>query len=158
MNQNKFHRILQTLLPAVYWVWTGLILGVSFIATPVKFQAPNLTRPVALEIGKVTFQLFNTIEWGVVFAIVILMALSCNRWKKWSMPIVLILLLAIQTFWILPGLTIRANAVISGGTPPLGPYHWLYIITELCKLLFTILSALTCSKNEGNPHFSSSKS
>ncbi len=147
-------RISQTLLPGLYWIWTGLILGVSFIATPVKFQAPNLSRSVALEIGKATFYLFNTIEWGALFAIVILTAVSCNRWKKWMMAILLILLLSMQTFWILPALALRADRVISGGNPSLGHDHLLYVITEGCKLLFTILSVWVCSQNEESARLS----
>jgi hypothetical protein len=39
-------------LSVLFILWAGLILGVSFIATPVKFMAQHLTMPVALEIGK----------------------------------------------------------------------------------------------------------
>jgi tellurite resistance-related uncharacterized protein len=30
-------------------VWAGMVLGVSFLATPAKFLAPSLPRPVALD-------------------------------------------------------------------------------------------------------------
>lgn len=41
--------ILSQLLLAV--LWAGLLLGVSFLATPVKFLAPSLSLPVALDVG-----------------------------------------------------------------------------------------------------------
>jgi len=37
------------------WVWMGIVIGVSFLATPVKFTADSLTRPVALDVGRATF-------------------------------------------------------------------------------------------------------
>ena len=39
--------------------WLGILIGISFIATPVKFQAASLTRPVALDIGRATRRLCN---------------------------------------------------------------------------------------------------
>src|SRR5690606_30735313 len=52
--------ILSLLLLAV--LWTGLLLGVSFLATPVKFLAPSLSLPVALDVGRQTFMVFNWVE------------------------------------------------------------------------------------------------
>jgi hypothetical protein len=50
------------LLLILMTVWAGMIVGVSFIATPVKFQAPSLTIPVGLEVGRYTYRLFTTVE------------------------------------------------------------------------------------------------
>ena len=71
-KEAKLQQAAHKFLPAIYLIWAGLILGVSFIATPVKFQAPHLTMPVALEVGKATFHLFNMIKWGVIIAVEIL--------------------------------------------------------------------------------------
>src|SRR5690606_9509596 len=43
-------------------VWIGALLGVSFLATPVKFLAPSLTLPVALDVGRQTFHWLNRVE------------------------------------------------------------------------------------------------
>jgi hypothetical protein len=40
-------------------LWLGLLLGVSFLATPAKFLAPSLALPVALDVGRHTFAVFN---------------------------------------------------------------------------------------------------
>jgi len=64
-------------------LWSGLILGVSFIATPVKFMAQNLTMPVAMEIGKVTFRLFNKLEWGICIIIIVLLFFGKATSKQW---------------------------------------------------------------------------
>lgn len=47
----------------MFFIWSGAILGLSFIATPIKFKAEGLTLSVSIEIGKVTFHFFNKIEW-----------------------------------------------------------------------------------------------
>jgi|TARA_B100001146_G_C16154769_1_gene422846 hypothetical protein len=143
-DETKLQQGTQKILPAIYLIWAGLIFGVSFIATPVKFQAPNLTMPVALEVGKATFHLFNVIEWSVIITAIILTAISAS--KKWFMPIILFALLAIQTFWLLPILDIRADEVIAGGAPYPEHYHLFYIVAEILKLTFTITAAWACSR------------
>ena len=44
--------------------WAGIVIGVSFIATIAKFDAPSLTLPVALDVGRHTFAPLARIEWG----------------------------------------------------------------------------------------------
>lgn len=78
-DETKLQQGTQKILPAIYLIWAGLIVGVSFIATPVKFQAPNLTMPVALEVGKATFHLFNVIEWSVIITAIILTNISASK-------------------------------------------------------------------------------
>ncbi len=36
---------------AILFIWAGLLLGVSFIATPAKFLAPSLPMAQALDVG-----------------------------------------------------------------------------------------------------------
>ena len=44
--------------------WLGKLLGVSLVSTPVKFQASSLDLPVALEVGRVTFELSALFRLG----------------------------------------------------------------------------------------------
>ena len=59
------------LLPAL---WIGLLVGVCFIATPAKFQAQSLSLPVALDVGRSTFAIWNNVEWILIAFVVPLMA------------------------------------------------------------------------------------
>lgn len=136
------------LLPAIYLIWAGLIAGVSFIATPVKFQAPNLTMAVALEIGQATFHLFNIIEWIIITLAAVLTIIAQNSSRKLFVPSWLFILMSLQTFWILPILDVKASHVINGGTPSPGSHHWFYIIAELIKLTLTIVAAWLYSRKE----------
>lgn len=140
-DETKLQQTAHKLLPAIYLIWVGLILGVSFIATPVKFQAPHLTMPVALEVGKATFHLFNLIEWCVIITAIVLTAISSKMSQNWPMVMLLLSIVMLQTFWLLPVLDIRADEIIVGGTPDPGHYHWFYIALEIFKLTLTVFAA-----------------
>lgn len=36
-------------------LWLGMIVGISFVATPLKFQAPGVTLGIGLEISRLWF-------------------------------------------------------------------------------------------------------
>src|SRR5690606_35153067 len=59
MMKNDIAPLGGAALAFVTLLWLGLLLGVSFLATPVKFAAPTLTLAVALDVGRVTFGLFS---------------------------------------------------------------------------------------------------
>ena len=52
-------RAARLVLPAV---WLGLIIGISLIETPLKFQAPGMTIPLGLGIGRLVFAAMNIAE------------------------------------------------------------------------------------------------
>ncbi|WP_010302303.1 hypothetical protein [Candidatus Odyssella thessalonicensis] len=128
-------------LCAIYLVWAGLILGVSFIATPVKFQAPHLSLAVALEVGKVTFHLFNKLEWMLLGWSLFLTKLSAARGMPWRTNLILLGLLFGQTFWLLPALDQRLEVIVNGGEVDPSYYHWGYVGAEVTKLLLLFRSA-----------------
>lgn len=65
--------------------WVGILIGISFIATPVKFQATSLKRPVALDIGRATFRFFSRIEW--LLAAVLFGAEAVAKGAAWRWPL-----------------------------------------------------------------------
>jgi hypothetical protein len=120
-------------------LWAGLILGVSFIATPVKFMAPHLTMSVALEIGRATFHVFNKIEWGICLAVILLTANIYGNSIKWFIVGGLVSLLLLETFWLLPALDIRAIQIISGEAGNPGILHLFYIIADILKIAIALI-------------------
>lgn len=64
--------IFKILQIAVPFVWFGLVGGISFLEAPLKFQAPNITIPLGLGIGRLVFFWLNKIE----IALMILMLVS----------------------------------------------------------------------------------
>ena len=120
------------LLPTL---WLGVLIGISFIATPVKFRAPSLTRPAALEVGRLTFRLFSRIEWG--FAILVLGAVAAAERSAWPLSLAVLAagLVALQSTWLLPALNRRVDMVIASGTSAPSGSHLGYSVTEGLKFL-----------------------
>lgn len=120
-------------LMAVATLWLGLLIGVSFIATPVKFAAPTLSLPVALDVGRVTFAMFAKVEW--VAATLLLGGAIINSPGPVIRGAALLagLVVAIQAVWLLPVLDARIEAVIAGAPEPPSQHHTIYIALEVIK-------------------------
>ena len=43
---------------------TGLVLAISFLETPMKFQVSGMTLPLALEMGKMMFEVSSKFQIG----------------------------------------------------------------------------------------------
>lgn len=116
-------------------VWAGLVLGVSFLATPAKFLAPSLALLPALDVGRQTFFIFNRVELalGVVLALLGLWSsMPRSGWQlAWVTPGLLVLL---QSAWLLPMLDARVEQMMVGVVPPPSHLHNIYIGVELAKL------------------------
>ena len=61
MNTGK-ERNFVTIRIVLALVWFGVLAGVSFLATPIKFMAPSLSLSVALDVGRQTFAALNPLE------------------------------------------------------------------------------------------------
>ena len=119
-------------------LWIGFILAISFMEAPLKFQAPSLTMPVALEIGHLVFHALNAVEIGLAVVI-----LSITILSVWSPPvrrltIVIVMVLVGQTVLLYTALDTRTLAIINGNEVPEAPYHLVYIGVEVAKLLLLI--------------------
>jgi hypothetical protein len=120
--------------------WAGLLIGVCFIATPAKFLAPSLARPVALDVGRATFTVWNDVEWLVLAMMVPpLLFGPPDRFTAVS-ALVLGSLLFIQSMILLPTLNARVSVIQAGKRPAGSPDHGTYIAIDGLKLL--ILAAI----------------
>ncbi len=123
--------ILSLLLLAT--LWAGLLLGVSFLATPVKFLAPSLSLPVALDVGRQTFKVFNWVEVALALLLVVLTVGTARRWMQ-ATAVTVALIVAMQTVWLLPVLDARVQVILDGSTPPSSVLHMIYIGADTLKL------------------------
>ena len=138
-------RLLSIAIMCVF-LWLGFVFAISFMEAWLKFRAPGVSMSVGLGIGKLIFGALNKVEW--VFAAIIFFSVFFNKNvintsnKIWFGCIVLILLA--QTFWLLPLLDARADAIINGGSRTPSILHWLYVTAEMIKvaLLFFLGVAL----------------
>ncbi|MGI9234622.1 MAG: hypothetical protein ACR2RD_13385 [Woeseiaceae bacterium] len=142
-----YSRIRNALLnPAwICFLWVGVTIGISMIATPVRFTATSITRPIALDVGRVVFAALNKAELVmlVVLLIVVRVAGLARRW--WGVCAFLALVVLAQGIWLIPELAARTDVILSGGEPPPSYAHAIYSSLELAKiatLLFFGFAAL----------------
>ena len=119
-------------------LWIGFILAISVMATPLKFQAPSLTLPVAMEISYLLFHALNAVEIGL--AVVITAITLLTPWLRQVRQFTLLIgaLLAMQTLLIYAVLDARTLAIINNTAVPDAPYHLIYVVLEGGKLLLLL--------------------
>ncbi|MEM1298917.1 MAG: DUF4149 domain-containing protein [Pseudomonadota bacterium] len=120
---------------ALATIWCGMILGVSFIATPVKFTAPSIDFPTALDVGRVTFGLFGPIELGVSVALLCAALLAQRARGLLVVAILCLALTVLENFGLRPLLDARMQAIFDGR--PLEPSHMhkVYVATQFVKVV-----------------------
>ena len=137
---NHRTRLALTLLA---WLWAGLVLGVSFVATPVKFLAPSLSLADALAVGRVTFAALQWIECVAVVALAVLVWITTPRRRTLVLLGVLVAILVCQYVWMLPILDVRVQAIIDGRHLPSSFLHWIYTALEFVKVALLVVIGLT---------------
>ncbi|MBV8550565.1 MAG: hypothetical protein JOY54_04640 [Acidobacteriaceae bacterium] len=123
-------------------VWAGIIIGVSLIATPVKFQAPSLTMPVGVEIGRYTFRLLARVELCLLIASIVAASVAQPRWITTVVLALVIVECALQRYWLLPVLDDRVSQILAGGTPSFSIHHRLCAVIEAIKAALLITGAV----------------
>jgi hypothetical protein len=124
----------QVIAIALPFLWLGLILGISVIETPLKFQAPGITTALGLGIGRLVFHVLNLVELVIACVLVIVVARQARDWPFALLAGVLAILL-VQAFWLRPLLDDRAVRVIAGEDVPASSLHLAYIAFEGVKLV-----------------------
>ncbi|MFV0257557.1 MAG: DUF4149 domain-containing protein [Acidimicrobiales bacterium] len=113
------------------WTWLGLLVGVSLLATPVKFTVDSLPRPTALEVGRATFAALTAVEWGFAAVLLVMLVVA---WRSGAPPPPPVLVAAgvvglavvVQATWLLPALDDRVTAIVAGADPPPSVLHTVY--------------------------------
>ncbi len=127
---------------AILLLWSGTVIGLSFIATPAKFLAPHLTMPLALEVGKVTFHTFNKVEWTTLLLTSTVLFFYRASFIKCLPLVVVFIILLLQSFWLLPVMDQRVSMVIAGNTPEGSIHHWVYIFVEAFKAITLMVAGI----------------
>jgi hypothetical protein len=115
-------------------LWAGLLVGVSFIATPAMFRAPSLTLPVALDVGRTTFARWNAIEWLLLGMMALAMVFTRPSAFAVAATGVLDILFLIQSMILLPALNNRVATIIARKKPAPASDRLLYITIDVLKL------------------------
>lgn len=141
---------MKTALTALTLLWCGLVLGLSFIETPLKFQAPEITRELGLGIGQLVFTTLNRIEWFFAVATVILLVRLRPAKLIAILLVIPLLVVLLQTFWLLPVLHERIDLIRSGTEPAPSAVHWIYIGVEIAKWVGLLIGGILLA-HQANP-------
>ena len=130
---QKFRNAL--LNPAwICFLWVGMTIGVSMIATPVRFTATTITREIALDVGRVVFAALNKAELVALVILLIVIRASGRATKYWIFAAILALIVIAQSQWLTPELAERTQMIINGVEPPASYAHAIYSSLELIKI------------------------
>lgn len=149
--------ILKVKFPLVFGIsffWLGLVLAVSFLETPLKFQVPGMTLPIALELGKIMFGISTNIQ---LILLLIMVVVFMSDFKKVDKKILittalLAIILGLEKLWMLPILDARADILATGKGLPPTPLHDYFIYAEVLKLLLLILLPIFLLERTSNSH------
>ncbi|GIU83037.1 MAG: hypothetical protein KatS3mg006_2101 [Pyrinomonadaceae bacterium] len=139
--------LLRKLGVAVSFIWLGMVLAISFMEAPLKFQAPNVTLEIGLGIGRLVFKALNIIELIFLFILI----LSIFEGKKFDRTLGrlyfgLFFVLVAQSSWLLPILDARAIMIISGQKVEPSYAHLTYVVLEICKVFLLIAFGVVSMK------------
>jgi hypothetical protein len=120
------------------------VIGISFIESWLKFRAPGVTLSVGLGIGRIVFTALNKVEW--VLIVIIIGSMLVSKRSVISPQIFMlclpVIVLLIQTFWLLPALDARAQVVIDNRNAVPSNLHFYFIGGEMVKVCSLVLSGL----------------
>jgi hypothetical protein len=139
-DQPQSGRMRETSFVVVVAIWLGMLVGVSFLATSVKFLAPSLTLPVALDVGRHTFAVFNKVEWAFAAVSLLMFVIGARAWIIGAALVIAVGLLLVETVWLLPVLDARVGMIIAGQRPPPSQLHTLFITFETIKALALLVA------------------
>lgn len=137
VHYTSVHERIRKALLTPAWVcflWAGLTIGVSLLATPVRFTAGSITRPVALDVGRVVFAALNKAELAALVVLLVVVRVSGRARELWAACALLALIVLAQGAWLIPELAARTDIILAGGEPPASAAHAIYSSLELAKL------------------------
>lgn len=130
-------------------LWIGLIIAISFIEAPLKFQAEGITIPLGLGIGRLVFAALNITE-----AVLLVMLTIVTFWPRvarvsrdrvwWWLALALVFLIKVAI--VRPPLNARTDLVLAGADPGQSLWHYVYIACDLVTLVLLLVVALQAGK------------
>jgi hypothetical protein len=102
-----------------------------------KFQAPGITTILGLGIGQLVFAMLNKVEitCAAIILITIVISKASKELKTTYYFYIALLLLGVESIWLLPALDERANLIIQEVTLPKSKLHLYYVLFEIIKTL-----------------------
>ncbi|MEL7186270.1 MAG: hypothetical protein AAFN50_07525 [Pseudomonadota bacterium] len=128
----------------VCFLWAGMTVAITMVATPARFTAITATREIALDVGRVVFAAHNKAELAALVLLLVVVRVSGRAATFWPYCAALALIVLAQAVWLMPELSARTDIVVAGGTPPPSYVHGVYSSLELVKLALLFWVGFSC--------------
>ncbi|HUH53726.1 MAG TPA: hypothetical protein VLZ31_06780 [Microbacteriaceae bacterium] len=134
-------------------LWFGMVFAIAFIEAPLKFQAPGITIPLGLGIGRLVFAALNISEAVILILLLIISFKGASTrlgGVRLKLLIGLIVVYVSKVAIVRPPLNSRTDLVLQGADPGQSPWHYIYIgldLVLLTLLLWFILKTVSILKN-----------
>lgn len=116
------------------FLWIGFVCAISFMEAWLKFRAPGITVPLGLGIGRIVFGALNKVEWVFSVTILLNLIIAGNMGNRKNITMFIpVILLVLQTVWLLPVLDTRARMQIDAIPVPSSNLHFYYVAIEVVK-------------------------
>lgn len=133
--------VILLIIPLLFF-WVGFVCAISFMEAWLKFRVKGVTPAVGLSIGKKVFTALNLMEWMflLLYAALFLSVRNYGLEVLTYLFVFIVLILVIQTFFLLPRLNKRVDSIVQGISIEKSLLHVYYVSLELIKvILLTIL-------------------
>lgn len=124
------------ILIVVLIFWAGYVSSISFMEAWLKFRAEGVTLSIGLSIGKKIFTALNRSEWAFLglYSLLYLTLSKIRLEGRTIASLLLILILFIQTFFILPPLNHRVELILEGQILEKSILHIYFGTLEILKV------------------------
>lgn len=123
-------------LVAAAFVWLGMVLAISFIEAPLKFQAPGITIELGVGIGRLVFKALNIVECVLAAAVLALLALGAHPGAlAWSLAVVLAVIVVLDVAVLRPRMDRRVTGGNLSDAMPRHTLHFTYVGLEVLKVV-----------------------
>lgn len=131
-----------TVAAAIGLIWLGIVLGVSFLATPVKFRAQGVSIETGLAIGRVTFESLNAEEFFFAVALLAVTFAGNTQGNRPYLLLAAVLVLVLQLGAVRPLLKTQSDTVLrEGDSGARSTMHYLYVGLEIVKVVVLAVGA-----------------
>ena len=130
------------LVAGVVFTWLGMVLAISFLEAPLKFQAPDVTLRIGLGIGRIVFRALNAVEAALALVLVVTAVLGTMPASVLTGILVAVAVLALQLFAVRPALNRRSDRVLAGEIVPRSRAHVGYVVAEAVKVVVLLLTGV----------------
>jgi len=138
---------LHTTAAAILFFWCGCVTAISFLEAWLKFRAPGVTIPIGLGIGRLVFAALNKVEWVLATGAAACLVIGGRPWSNGAgFLLAAVLVLALETIWLLPVLDRRAEARLTGKQPPASSFHFIFVAAEAAKLICLVAGGVRLLK------------